>query len=523
MPIVNVENVGAIGIIKGNPPHELPPEAWSDGVNVRMIDQSVQRSPGIEPVFDPPRVQPHLLQPVAAPGSFFWAYAGLQQVWVTDMNSHADITRVSATYQAPIGSWNGGVLGGILILNNGFDIPQMWSANPSLGVKLQDLSNWQSTVRAVILRPFKQYLVALNITKSGVAFPHMVKWSHPADPGAVPISWNEADATKDAGEFPVAEAGGPLIDCLPLRDANILYKEDVTFLMYPSGPPKIFGFRKLFGDTGMLAPRCVQDIGGRHCVVARGDIIVHDGQSKESILSAKQRSSLFNTVGGNSFFTAFTAAIPDKHEFWFCYPKGNDVFCTEAFIWNWKDKTHTYKDLHSITDMKTGVVDPGLITSWDAISRSWEEANDSWDSQAGRPTQVQAVQASPANGRLNWLDRGLSEEGTAIRAFVERLGIGLTGTDRHGNPKVDITKWKYCKRVWLKMRSTGVVYVTVGAQEAPDGTVRWGERTPFTPGVQDYVECDAHGRLLALRIESDDIKDWAIDGYAMDIEITSEF
>ena len=85
------------------------------------------------------------------------------------------------------------VFGGIPILNDGFDVPQAWIGAYSTALKLVDLPNWPSGMRAEVLRNFGSYLVAFNITDplttsadGGHIFPHLVQWSNPAEPGTVP-------------------------------------------------------------------------------------------------------------------------------------------------------------------------------------------------------------------------------------------------------------------------------------------------------------------------------------------------
>ena len=46
MPLVPINNLAAIGLVMDTPPHELPPNAWTGGKNIRFLDGSVQKSRG---------------------------------------------------------------------------------------------------------------------------------------------------------------------------------------------------------------------------------------------------------------------------------------------------------------------------------------------------------------------------------------------------------------------------------------------------------------------------------------------
>jgi len=81
MPRVKFHNSGRIGILQDIPAYDLPPEAWSDGLNVRMFDGAVWKSFGHTKVMDPPTVQPFALFPAfSASGAQLFAYTGTADV-----------------------------------------------------------------------------------------------------------------------------------------------------------------------------------------------------------------------------------------------------------------------------------------------------------------------------------------------------------------------------------------------------------------------------------------------------------
>ena len=226
MAEVEVNDVGTIGVITDQKPFMLPLEAWSTGTNVRVIDADIEKLGGWEQVFGTPPVPPHFAVAVRTATNNYWLYTSLDRAYVYDGASHTQVTRAAGVYHASdTREWQGTLLGGVPILNNGIDVPQYWSPTVP-GQVLQDLTNWPSTLRAKVIRAFGPILMAIGVSKSGVSLPHLVKWSHPADPGSVPITWDETDESHDAGEvdMPDAEAG-ILLDMLPLTETMYIYKE----------------------------------------------------------------------------------------------------------------------------------------------------------------------------------------------------------------------------------------------------------------------------------------------------------
>ena len=253
MPTISVNAVGQYGVMRDMQPHELPLNAWSDSRNMHFVNGYAEKILGHSQVFNTPSIAPYFLLPVEGSSTYFWVYAGLAAVYVWDGGVHTNLTRaVGGAYGATVdGNWTGDVLGGVPVLNNGVDDPQMWlPVSPSQPLQL--LSNWPANTKCNALRAFKNYLVALDVTKAAVRSAQMVKWSHPAAAGAVPSSWDPTDATKDAGEVMLAETADFCVDCAPMRDVNIIYKENSVYAMQFVGGTNIFRFPPLFKSVGIL-------------------------------------------------------------------------------------------------------------------------------------------------------------------------------------------------------------------------------------------------------------------------------
>ena len=58
MTLVPIYGVGKAGIVRDVPDYKLPPEAWTNGRNVRFIDGKIKRMEGEAAVMNPPTVAP---------------------------------------------------------------------------------------------------------------------------------------------------------------------------------------------------------------------------------------------------------------------------------------------------------------------------------------------------------------------------------------------------------------------------------------------------------------------------------
>lgn len=516
---------GEVGINLDLPAHELPPEAWSNGKNVKFRQGRVEKAKGYATLFGSPTVAPYWLLPVATTTNVYWVYAGLTKVYVTDMiGGHFNITRIASDYTANATNlWNGGILGKIPILNNGVDAPQQW--NPvGTGTKLVDLANWPASTKASIVRPFKNFLVALDVTEASTRYPQLVRWSHPADPGAVPTSWDYTDTTKDAGRIELSETGDFCIDCMPMRDFNIIYKEKTAWAMQFVGGEFVFKFVQILreGGAGILSRNCMVSLPGyQHFVVTFNDVIVHDGTRMESVIDARMRTALFNAIDGTNSGRVFVVANYARDEILVCIPQSGDSEPTLAFVWNYKDGQWSKYELPGISYAVAGVVDTGSSGIIDSDSGIIDLDTSIIDEREYNPTISKVVMAQPAATLIR--EYGTTEQfaGSNMTAYVERTGLAVSGL-KNGDPVVDPTVSKLVSAVWPRMRGTGPVNVYVGGQETVNGTVTWEGPYAFNPNTDRKVDCRTSAKLLGVKFESTTNISWEIDGYELDLVVDGE-
>lgn len=526
MPEISIHNAGAFGLAPDEPPHELPPEAWSAGQNIRFRDGYAEKFLGHSALYDPPSVAPYWLLPYRQPDVNYWIYAGLAAAYVTDGSVHKNITNSGGAYSAtePLG-WTGGVLGGVPILNNGVDDPQQWDGDFSTPGLLTDLTNWPASTTAKVLRVFRQFLIALDVTKSGTRFPHMVKWSHPAEPGAVPASWDETDPTYLAGEFDLAETGGLIQEAAPLRDILVLYKEGSTYTMQHIGGTLVFRIAPLYSEIGAMSRRCVAPLRGRHAVFGFEDIALHDGQQIESLVQRRMKRFIRNNLDGDNYGLSFIAAHPREQELWFCFPQTGSDRPDLAAVWNMRSNTWGVRDLPLVADLKWGVVSVTDDDTWDTgTDETWDGGADiTWGERLFNPANLGFLGAIPGSTKLYRFDDTNQEAGSNMTVLLERTGLSLFGKDRDGTLRPDWFSRKICTSIRPRIEGTGPVMVTVGGQEERGGAVTWGTPQSFDPDTGFKLDVTIPGRLMAVRFGSTSDISWKLHGYDLVVEKLGAF
>lgn len=513
--------VGSVGLVKDVSDHELPPLAWSDGKNVQFRDGKITRRDGYLAVLNPPAVTPYWLMFAFTPTDSFWLYMSLTKAYATDGANHVDITRtVGGDYSTTdTRLWTGGILSGIPVITNGVDVPQSWSP-VSLSQVLVNLPNWPGTVRAKIIKPYKNFLVALGVTKSSVYYPHLVKWSHPAVPGAVPSSWDETDPTKLAGEVEIGdEQPGEIQDALTLRDMLVIYKENTVHGMQFIGGSQVFRFFPILNNAGVLSTHCVASIkeGRAHIIATADDLVIFDGQNTESVLDERMKTWLENNLESAASNRAFVFAVPRTKEAWFCFPTTGQTWPNVALVWSWQENTLSLVDLPPNFTFATVGALSSTSDTWDTSVGTWDADATIWDVVNFRANFFQIVGTQIDPNTLLGLEQGQLAAGGEYRAFVQRTALAITGKDRiSGQFKSDIGVRKLVSRIWIKARGS-TFRVRMGGQEQIDGPITWLPYQSFNPVTDRFKDFMINTPLYSLEFDSETSGQWIIDGYDLEL------
>jgi len=529
MALIPVDNVGQVGIVKDINPWQLPPNVWSDGNNVRAEHGAILKSPGYAEVMATCPVVPLYITNLKTAADNYWIIGGTAAIHVykDSTDSWSNITRSSGIYHATAEeNWTSTVLGGILVMANGFDDPQFWALDstgePQVGTVMADLTNWPADLECYSMRAFRSFLVALNITNSsGVSdarYTRLVKWSTEAATQTVPSSWDETSAIVDAGTYELADSKGAILDGLPLRDSFMIYKEDSIYSMTYVGTPFIFAFRQLSPSVGALTKNCVAEFDGGHFFFGNGDIYINNGEKVESILPHKIRDYVFNFIDGAQYKKSFVVADYGNTEMWACFPSADNTSnqCNKAVVWNWTNQSFTLRDLPNLSHIGYGsIADPNAFTTWAAASSiTWSAALGAWSATWSTVENV-LVMAGLTDTKIYRNASGNKEDTTDMTSYIERTGMAMGA---QGNE--DRTLVKRIKAIWPRMEVSGAntVNVYVGTQMSTEEGVTWTSAYTFNPDSQSKVSCRASGKLYGVKFESTGDFYWRLDGYDIEVE-----
>lgn len=500
------------GLVLDVPAWELPPGAFTDSRNVRYRDQAAEKIRGYSQTLGELSVTASFITTITTQSTVFYVYADSSNIYGTDGTTHALISTISYSAGADL-NWNGGHYHGYLILNDGVLDPQSWDPGLSNRVAgLDSTGGWPASTKCEVIRPFKDFLVALRVTESGTYNPRLLRWSESALAGNLPTTWDYTDPANDSGRVELGQTTDFLVDCLPLRDVNMVYKQHHTWLMQFVGGSGVFDFRQVFKEVGMLSEDCARSFQERHFVVTDHDVVVHDGNEAVSILNRRMRSWLFNTLDSDNYKRSFVVADYANREMLFCFPETGASAPNLALVWSWQENNLYVREFGSgMNHAVTGLLPNETATTFDGLSDAFDELTLGFDEASFNASERYVIFADAEDTKAYQDGNGEDFNGTAMSVYLERANLPLMK---------DINRFKRVMRVYPKVLGTkgDTISVQCGTREAVDGVVTWGPAQEFRIGVDYKVEFRLSARLFDIRFEYAGSNRWRLFGYDVEFE-----
>jgi hypothetical protein len=351
-----ITDLGKGGLNTDLSPLIVPPNVFSDVLNVRFDDNAVQTITG-EAAYRTVAIAPNYGIHWKRPDQGYNIFAKNGAIVRVDAAGNTSNMFASADVVYDNSDWQGTQFNGgfAIILNNGQTTPlYCLYGSPSAGSTFQPLPNWNYVaglaVTAKVIRAYNYSLVAANLTltQDGIITyaPGTVRVSVQAPTGNIPQTWQPGTTTDTADEFELSSTS-QVLDMLDLRGNMFIYSEDSINILSIGTVSKVTPYSKSYGILGV---DCVCEFDGNHFVVDRNDIYIHNGSGNiESIADFRIKKYFFNNLNKAQISKVHVVRNPFYKEIWINYPKGSSTVCNETLIFNYKNNTWTKRQLASVT------------------------------------------------------------------------------------------------------------------------------------------------------------------------------
>jgi len=551
-----LRGLGSTGVVPDVSPYDLPPSGYSRADNVLFEDGKVKRGYVLRTFhnFNTEYTCTASVSHQDATGldNFFICNLGYDCLrWNNDqfVSVNNSTYHTVTTPAAPETPMNGAVLGSVVYFNKAGSVPIYKLSSdtffrelyPKAGSPAGVTSTWGdggTTWTCATLRPFGDYMIAMNMTEGAGAFPSRVRFSDPVTSGQPALNWDASDTTNSAGFVDLAQLEGGIVDGLSLRNQFIIYSHHEAWLMELVGGQFIFNFRRLFADEGVLGINCVAEVGDYHYVFGRDDIYRHNGTQKESISDGRVRDFIFNNMAGNFKHASFVFHDPRFSKILFCYKSvdsntawSESTHCNKAAVYDYVNNTWSFMDLPNVVSAAS-FVSTSNLTYETVAGLSYENVGGTYDAtitgkQDGTvffnslthietPADANAYPAASAdvyydrthNSALA-LDTILSASSvispleTKMNALpiLERTGIDL---DEAG---LETRRYKSLSALYPQMISStnSTVNFSVGAADLPNNAPNYTTTYPFNPDTEYHLNTRASGRYLSYKLETSNV------------------
>lgn len=541
MTVISVRSLAKYGIVTDVDPYELPKEAWSFGVNVRFRNGTVSRAPVFRNVVTLSLADPRFVfsaNPASGLDYIFINYKlGYIKRWAS--GAETDYSIAGFTPAAAEVAHTSTTLGSVIYSNRADRVP--WSFGPA-DTQFHALANWTSTWSCQLLRTCGGALVALNVTKSGVNTPTMVKTSSIQLSGTVPASWDQTLPATLATENILADMAGQITDAAPFGSSLVIYGLNEAWLMVADGSAQVYNYRKLPFKKGSINVNCTLQIDGKHLVFGPNDIWTHDGYSEQSLCNGVVRDFIYQGLNLSKSSRCFVTHNEKLKEVHFCYvaaDRGVLTFtdqtqgCNRQAVYNYGNSppTWTFDDLPMVYAADSANLDTTL--TWATVTETWASVGSTWSDQEDGFKRTLCYVGS------TWAPNSLTQSLYAFDLYgpgstvvysvdlnatlpvqLEKDGIDLDGLG------IDLAGYKTVTSLTPQGRmvpgSQPMVF-TMGSSDFFGGPTTYDVATQTYDSQSNYkLDYRTSGRALGLKIAYNDIQPFSLTGIDYNIENSGE-
>ena len=537
MPTLPIRDLGGVGIATDPNPYNLPINGFTLGKNVRFDEGKVKRAPVFRNIKDSLGFNPRGAFGIIGTSTNFDTVLMVSDSYAIKEYANGTVTDVSGTITAgadprPFTFSN---LADVVYINRPDIVP---SYRLPGGINFAPLANWDSTWRCEALRPFGDFLLALNVTEGTTNYPNRVRFSDIVLANQIPSTWDAALTTASAGFNDLVSMASPIVDGQPLGTNFVLYSNSEAIMMDFVGGQFLFNFRKLFSDDGIINQNCVVEAEGKHFCFGTNDIYVHDGNTKQSICDEITRQFIFSGLNSKNSDRCFVHHNKLLGEIYFCYQSGDSLVdfvdtarCNRAATYNYKNNTWSFLDLPNVSAGATANINS--VATYATSTQSYATAGGSYYQQEDSFDQhtLMVGEADTGNGLTSSKLYGVDLADTGSIAFdvdaeatkplfLERVGLDL---DEIREP---IDGYKVITRLLPQIQTINTDSTTInfsfGASDIPNQLPAYTHNAIFDVATQYKIDSRAAGRYLSYKItlDANDYKDISFSGFDIDVSVT---
>ena len=507
--ITPIRQTGQIGIVEDVEAILLPPNAWSDGLNVEFDDGSVSKIKGHTELYNLTQEPLHVVF-WNRPQTQYWVYCTATEVYRVD--SAGNVSMIGSGFTTG-GSWQSTVFNGgyTLILNNGIDKPHYITYGQGGGANettLQPLPGWPDDYSCKVIRAAGFALIAGNIkfSPTGSAVTEMagtVAISNGAAVGGIPNEW----AIGNFGDRGVVTTQ-PYIDTFELSDSSpiqdFIVSRGTVFALSKNSIGSIRLNPSATGTTsasiintgyGAITTNASVEFDGRVFAVDQNDIYTTDGSGlPKSVGYGRILKAYREDVNAAHLDNIFVVRNIARNQIIVAYPSTQSSGpCDRALVWNYRYNTWSKRELPNTL---SGAIGPRRVNN------AFDEGSEYF--------VFNGYASSATSSTTSYLMLGDTTDqfnGENFTAFVERKNMDMGD--------LQASKWSGEVHV-VASGTSGLNFQIKGSNIYGDEVdLTAAANNPFNISKGNKVNPRSNGKLFNIRMTSTDSGNWTLAGYSL--------
>jgi hypothetical protein len=216
---------------------------------------------------------------------------------------------------------------------------------------------------------------------------------------------------------------------------------------------------------------------------------------------------LFTQIDASRADQCFVFIDYQYNEVFACYPSLGSTTCNRALVWNFLDRTVSFRDLPNLNHAATGPVDDSSARTWNTAVGTWNAQVTPWGSSSASLNRTLTVMASEST-KLYLLDGANDFAGTSITSFLERKGLSFDEPESK----------KLIRGIRPRIYGSGTVNVSIGYGDTPYAEPTYNTPVLFTIGTTVSVDSMCTGRYMAIKFSNGSSTNWRLDSYDIDVQ-----
>jgi hypothetical protein len=284
-----------------------------------------------------------------------------------------------------------------------------------------------------------------------------------------------------------------IIDGLALQETFYIYRQFSVWRMDRIAADEVWSFRPVFANFGVSQLDAIATDGNLHYVWTGNDLIAHDGQRWQSLLSGRIRRALVpSNAAANVVFNE------DRNEIWVAYTRtGGSGGLDGLLVYHIPSGQST----SSVFVNGSG----GTVTGIGVLRRT-----------VGVTSTARPVMMRNGEEELGLTDSGATDWTNTVSTTFLREDLDFGAPHRR-----KLVKWV---RPYI-YQTSGSVTITVeaGARDTLAGAPTYSSAVTYTTGTHDKVNTFTEGRYLTFRFVAASGEPFALAGFDVGYEETGDY